>query len=93
MNPERSNIQPSYDDKGEVLYLTRLAVPAACTQEDNEGWIWRYDGAGRLVGVTILDPKDDWPGSGKRMIEKLALAFELPEKDIAILLKETLHLN
>jgi uncharacterized protein YuzE len=86
-------IQPSYDDKGDVLYLTRLAVPAARTHEDDDGWIWRYDSAGQIVGVTILDPKDDWTDSGRRMIEKLALAIGMPQRDIAALLKQTLHLN
>lgn len=93
MSADVFNIRPLYDDKGDVLYLTRLAMPATRTHEDEDGWIWRYDAGGTLVGVTILDPKDDWPDHGDRMVEKLAAAFALAPEAIASLLDKALKLH
>jgi uncharacterized protein YuzE len=47
-----------YDDVGDVLYLHR-ADPAEAVDFDEspEGHHLRFDGDGRLIGITIVSPK------------------------------------
>jgi uncharacterized protein YuzE len=64
----------SYDEQGDVLYLhVGERQAAADSEETPEGHVLRFDAAGRIIGLTIIN--------AKRLLERDGeLVVTLPEQ-------------
>jgi len=67
----------TYDEPGDVLYLSRSREIAAHGTEDVDGIVWRHNGAGDLVGATIPAFHEIWLNDRPRLESKLASRFHI----------------
>jgi len=85
-----SALTTNYDRMADTLYVSarRIGKPAVAKEEDEPGIYWRYDSAGDLVGVTILDFEDFWRPKITELVAVLAQRFRIPYDDASRLLKQ-----
>ena len=75
--------QASYDERGDVLYLRAGDPrPAASTYGTPEGHAIRFDEAGQVIGMTIVNAKWLMDRDGKITITVPQL-IETPAEDLA----------
>ncbi|WP_149343253.1 DUF2283 domain-containing protein [Neorhizobium sp. P12A] len=76
-----NQLQTSYDKRGDVLYISRVRIPASRGIEDENGILWRYGSDGAVIGATVMDYCDHW-GSHRRVLEAaLSNGFHIPESE------------
>ncbi len=68
----------TYDSGSDVLYITKRREAAARGVEDARGIVWRYDSAGDLISVVVLDFRELWSNKQNRLAEELSRGFHIP---------------
>jgi uncharacterized protein YuzE len=81
MSSER-RLRSRYDRAADVLYISVLRAPAARGIEDRRGIVWRYDSAGALIGVTIIDYQGRWAANRHRLAGELSERFHISSEDV-----------
>jgi hypothetical protein len=71
-----------------VLYISIPGAPAARGIEDSLGIVWRYDGDGELIGVTIVDFYDRWYPHWSELTRELAKRLDISEKQAEAMLSQ-----
>lgn len=67
-----------YDAGSDVLYISTRREAAARGIEDANGIVWRYDGAGALIGATVVDFHDRWVDHTSKLAEEISRHFHIP---------------
>jgi uncharacterized protein YuzE len=86
-----SSFNVAYDRDSDVLYISTRREPAARGVEDKFGIVWRYDGAGELIGATIVDLHHYWSGHKAQLAETLSKRFDLPAPQARTLIDHVLE--
>jgi uncharacterized protein YuzE len=68
-----------YDRNSDVLYISSRKEPAQRGIEDSQGIVWRYDGGGELIGITVVDFYDRWYSHRPELARKISQGFDIPE--------------
>lgn len=75
-----SNLQASYDNLADVLYLSLGEPVKAITHPDEDNLLWRESIADHVtVGVTILDYAEDWASRRQGLAHLISGRLRLPE--------------
>jgi hypothetical protein len=48
----------TYDASSDVLYAALEGPPSGAREPSPEGHIWRFDDAGRFIGITFMNPRE-----------------------------------
>jgi uncharacterized protein YuzE len=83
-----SSFNVTYDRDSDVLYISIPGAPAARGIEDALGIVWRYDGDGELIGVTIVDFFDRWYPHWSELTRELAKRLDISEKQAEAMLSQ-----
>jgi hypothetical protein len=73
----------TYDVEGDLLYLNRGDEAAVRGVEAESGIVWRYNGAGVLIGTTIMDFLETWLHRQSALTDEIASHFDAPSREIA----------
>jgi uncharacterized protein YuzE len=68
----------TYDHESDVLYVSTRREGAIHGMEDEFGVLWRYDKAGTLIGVTIVDFRDVCAERGADLMRDMSRGFDTP---------------
>lgn len=63
----------------DTLYLSSRREAAARGVEDEFGILWRYDAAGSVIGMTIVDFWEAWAARQPDLAERVATGFHIPK--------------
>ena len=74
--PKQTRFTASYDRKVDTLYISTQEAAERGVAEG--ACIWRYDEAGHLVGVTIMDFHEIWQAGSDTLSKEVAERLELP---------------
>ncbi|MBX9606404.1 MAG: hypothetical protein K2Y51_09270 [Gammaproteobacteria bacterium] len=75
-------IDASYDEIADVLYLTSGPVHSTKNREDEAGLVLRYDAKSlEPVGATIIDFKEYWFSRREHLKHRLASFFHISEDE------------
>lgn len=74
-----AQIKVSYDDIGDVLYITLGKFARIENEEDEDGLYLRYDSDTHApAGATVIDYKEYWTPKHRHLVRRLAKFFDLP---------------
>jgi len=75
-----SDLQASYDDLADVLYLSLGKPVKAITHPDEDNLLWRESIVDHAtVGVTIIDYAEDWASRRRGLAHLISGRLRLPE--------------
>lgn len=72
----------SYDDIADVLYITVSDGQPRRYREDGDGLVWRLDGKGHELGVTVQDYVHLWGDRRRQLSLRVAEALHVPRADV-----------
>jgi uncharacterized protein YuzE len=75
--PKSTSFAVSYDSDADVLYISKRRAEAARGLEDKYGFVWRYDGDGKLIGLTVTDFQHFWHSKRDLLAKEIAAHFEI----------------
>lgn len=79
MSPDTVTFSVSYDRKADVLYIsTRSEDEVGARFDRRNGILWRYDGNGNVIGMTIMEFRERLPLDRSLLEKKVAEKFHLP---------------
>ena len=93
MMPNISSFNVAYDADADVLYITKVAGPAARGIEDSHGIVWRYDSGGALMSATVVDFHEFWAGRSKDLADELSRQFHIPANQAQVVVDRALELG
>jgi len=77
------DLEVSYDEFADVLYLSVGRPRSAISSQDKYGWIWRSVSEGREpFAVTIVDFHDIWAVDRTQTIQRISSGLNLPSEQI-----------
>ena len=68
-----------YDEDADVLYIGALGAAASQGVQDRYGFVWRYDGTGSPIGVTVVDFEHFWREKRETLERELAKHFSVTQ--------------
>ncbi|HVL71894.1 MAG TPA: hypothetical protein VM434_08420 [Beijerinckiaceae bacterium] len=78
-----SSLLAVYDRSADVLYITRRREAAGRGVEDPNGIVWRYGGAGDVIGATVLDFGETWFDRRAQLAGEIARGFAISPSQAA----------
>jgi uncharacterized protein YuzE len=76
----------TYDEDSDVLYISTQKMPSARGVEDEYGIVWRYDSGGELIGVTVVDFRDQWFSKRPELAAEISKRFGVPSAQMKIVI-------
>ncbi len=76
----------SYDQRADVLYITKRNGLSTKGIEDRYGVVWRYNGDGDLISATIIDFIDYWHDKHELLARELSKKFDIPHQQVETVL-------
>ena len=68
----------TYDQRADVLYISKRSEVSTKGIEDRYGLVWRYKD-GELISATIVDFLDYWHDKHELLARELSKKFDIPQ--------------
>jgi uncharacterized protein YuzE len=81
----------TYDREADVLYISTPDQPAVRGVEDFDGILWRYDGQGKIIGVTVMDFDHHWHETLVLLANRLSEKLEIPSRQVFTVLNHAIR--
>jgi uncharacterized protein YuzE len=81
----------SYDDIADVLYVTVGESRPLRYEEDEQGFVWRIDNAGRAYGVTIFDYCHRWANQSHDLARRLSAILHVDATRLSRAIQRSIH--